>query len=68
MDEIKTENQDKTIICCDCGLAFTWEKGEQHWYSEKGYGPPRRCKSCRQVLRRKKQEDELRAREAQNGR
>ena len=62
----KTENQDKVIICCDCGGTFIWEKGEQEFYRDKGFTAPRRCPSCRAYLKRKIRESE-RAREVQNG-
>jgi len=37
----KTENQDKVIICCDCGDKFVFEKGEQLFYEQRGFLPPR---------------------------
>ncbi len=59
------EQQDKELICTDCGEKFTWEVGEQRFYEQKGYPPPKRCPECRRDLKRKKHEDGRR--EAQNG-
>jgi hypothetical protein len=63
----KTEDQDKVIICCDCSGTFIWEKGEQEFYCDKGYTAPRRCPGCRRELKRKRREDEQRARGVQHG-
>ena len=39
---------DKTIICKDCGQAFTFTASEQEFYAEKGFtNEPQRCKACR---------------------
>lgn len=38
---------DKTIMCRDCGQAFTFTSGEQSFYQERGYTEPQRCASCR---------------------
>jgi len=38
---------DQTIICRDCGEAFTFTAGEQSFYAERGYTEPQRCPSCR---------------------
>ncbi|NMA24465.1 MAG: zinc-binding protein, partial [Clostridiales bacterium] len=41
-------NQDKTLICKDCGAEFTFTAGEQDFYAEKGFqNEPQRCKPCR---------------------
>ncbi len=65
MNGIKPEYQDRDLSCADCGEMFTWEKGEQAFYEQKGFPPPKRCKLCRQELKRKQRADEQR--EAQNG-
>jgi len=63
----ETEKQDKVIICQDCGEKFVFEKGEQVFYEQHGFPPPKRCLDCRRELRRKRHEDERRAGEVQNG-
>lgn len=39
--------QDKVIICKDCGREFTFSVGEQRFYAEKGLKAPVRCKECK---------------------
>ncbi|MCL5036082.1 MAG: zinc-ribbon domain containing protein [Chloroflexi bacterium] len=42
------EIQDKTLTCRDCGREFTFTKGEQEFYREKGFqNEPTRCPDCR---------------------
>ena len=45
---------DKTIKCQDCGNTFIFSEAEQHFYEEKGFVPPKRCRACRnaKTLRR----------------
>lgn len=43
---IKSEN-DLEFYCKDCNDPFTFSEGEQKFYTEHGYTPPKRCKSCR---------------------
>lgn len=38
---------DQTIVCRDCGQAFTFTAGEQAFYAERGYSTPQRCSNCR---------------------
>lgn len=41
-------NQDKTIVCKDCGQEFVFTASEQDFYQEKGFtNEPQRCKACR---------------------
>ena len=45
---IQSMNQDKTIVCKDCGEEFLFTTSEQDFYAEKGFtNEPTRCKSCR---------------------
>lgn len=39
--------EDKILTCSDCGKPFTFTGGEQAFYEERGFKPPRRCKVCR---------------------
>ena len=41
------EKIDIEIKCQDCGNKFVFSANEQRFYEEKGYVPPKRCKSCR---------------------
>ena len=35
------------IHCCECQQEFTFTAGEQEFYSEKKFTPPKRCLKCR---------------------
>jgi len=54
MEQVRTmeQNEDKEIICVDCGLSFTFPVGEQVFYWSKGLSEPKRCKICRMVRKR----------------
>lgn len=39
--------EDVKIKCRDCGKSFVFSTTEQKFYEEKGFVPPKRCKSCR---------------------
>ncbi|MGD9678349.1 MAG: zinc-ribbon domain-containing protein [Vulcanibacillus sp.] len=40
--------QDKIIVCKDCGNQFTFSAGEQEFFLQKGFeNKPVRCKECR---------------------
>jgi CxxC-x17-CxxC domain-containing protein len=40
--------QDKSIVCSDCGVTFTFTAGEQESFAERGYtNEPKRCSTCR---------------------
>ena len=42
--------QDKTLVCVDCGSAFTFTAQEQEFYQSKGYvNEPKRCPDCREA-------------------
>lgn len=47
--------EDKTLACIDCKGNFVFSAGEQKFFQEKGFTPPKRCKDCRL---RKRQEKE----------
>lgn len=43
-------NEDKKIVCKDCGEEFVWTKGEQEFYASKGFtNAPVRCPKCRKA-------------------
>ena len=39
--------------CKECDDFFEIEKKKKKWYKEKGFHLPKRCKSCRDLRRRK---------------
>ena len=42
--------QDRSLRCCDCGIAFTFSAEEQELFQSKGYvNEPKRCPLCRQA-------------------
>lgn len=42
------EGQDQVLKCSDCGAEFSFSGRDQAFYRERGFSPPRRCKTCRQ--------------------
>lgn len=53
-------NQDKILVCRDCGAEFVFSAGEQDFYAERGFGTePTRCPECRrqrkQSMRRQRE-------------
>ena len=53
MEDTKSRFADKTLRCKDCRLTFTWSTGEQRFFRDKGFAPPKRCPECRAYLKRK---------------
>ena len=47
---------DKSIMCRDCGQAFTFTAGEQSFYQERGYTEPQRCPNCRAAKKAQREE------------
>jgi hypothetical protein len=45
---------DQEMTCQDCGRPFTFTTGEQSFYDEKGFTPPKRCQPCRKANRQEK--------------
>lgn len=41
------EFTDQIIRCVDCKENFVFEAGEQRFFAERQFTPPRRCKECR---------------------
>lgn len=39
--------QDRFLVCRDCGGQFAFTAGEQRFYTERGFHEPVRCQSCR---------------------
>lgn len=42
---------EQSITCADCGTPFSFSESEQQFYAEKGFSPPRRCRSCRDAAK-----------------
>jgi len=42
---------DLTLVCVDCFETFVFTVGEQRYFAARGFGPPKRCKHCREVRR-----------------
>ena len=42
---------DQTLVCADCATNFTFTASEQDFFAQKGFNPPRRCKSCRDAAK-----------------
>jgi hypothetical protein len=40
----------RKLVCQDCHRQFSWPVGEQNYYAERSWAPPRRCKPCRRKL------------------
>ena len=65
---MEAQDQDKELLCQDCQGNFIWTAGEQRFYREKNFTPPKRCPSCRAYLKRKlREQEERRTREVQHG-
>jgi hypothetical protein len=46
---------DKSILCPDCGITFTFTAGEQEFFASKGFtNDPKRCPLCRQARKRQR--------------
>jgi Probable zinc-ribbon domain len=45
---------DQTLQCSDCKKPFIFTAGEQAFFTEKGFAPPRRCKGCRDIRKQNK--------------
>jgi CxxC-x17-CxxC domain-containing protein len=42
------DSQDKSLVCFDCGAAYTFTAEEQEAFRAKGHNhPPKRCPACR---------------------
>jgi len=46
---------DQTLKCIDCRQDFIFTVGEQRFFTERNFTPPRRCKPCRDAKKLEKQ-------------
>jgi hypothetical protein len=51
MNSRESETGDQLLACCECGDDFLFDVSEQRFYERKGFGPPKRCKPCRDARR-----------------
>lgn len=49
--------EDKTLTCI-CGGEFVFTVGEQKFYQDKGFTPPKRCPECRDKKKREREQQE----------
>ncbi|HVB96803.1 MAG TPA: zinc-ribbon domain containing protein [Chloroflexota bacterium] len=50
-----TYKVDKSLVCRDCGITFTFTVGEQEFYQQRGLlHDPQRCPACRASRRRER--------------
>jgi hypothetical protein len=38
----------ETLRCSECNQDFPFTEGEQQFFEDKGFDPPKRCKPCRE--------------------
>lgn len=46
--------EDQDLECMDCRQTFVFTAGEQTFFQEKGFTPPKRCKPCRDAKKQQK--------------
>jgi len=46
----------KELACIECGQPFTFSAGEQQFFSDKNFNPPKRCQDCRAKRKKVRQE------------
>lgn len=47
--------EDKSLVCADCGMEFSFTASEQEFYASKGFtNEPRRCPSCRSARKQER--------------
>ena len=48
--------QDQTLKCARCGEDHIFTERDQKFYAENGWGPPKRCRPCREDLKVEREE------------
>lgn len=56
-DTTDTYYEDKELICEGCKRPFVFTGGEQRFFAEKGFTPPKRCKPCRDERKKQREEE-----------
>ena len=44
-------------VCVDCGNEFEFSEKDQAFFKEKGFVPPKRCKTCAKRKRLQRQQE-----------
>lgn len=47
---------DKQINCRDCKQPFVFTEGEQAFFEQRGFQPPKRCKACNKAKKEREAE------------
>ena len=50
--------EDATRQCVECGADYLWSERDQRFSHERGYLPPKRCPTCRELMRERCRERE----------
>ena len=50
----KSNAGDLQLPCAECRKTFTFEKGEQEFFKQRGLTQPKRCPSCRGRSKRRR--------------
>ena len=53
--EPQNDFEDSELECADCRNQFVWTAGEQAFFAQKQFTPPRRCKPCRDKRKAEKE-------------
>ena len=48
--------QDQTLKCCRCGEDHVFTVRDQIFFQQNGWGPPKRCRPCRDELKIEREE------------
>jgi hypothetical protein len=48
--------EDQVLQCNDCPEQFVFTQGEQAFYAQNNFTPPKRCKECRAIRKKQKEE------------
>ena len=44
---------ERSLVCAECGAAFTFSAEEQEQFASRGFAEPKRCRPCRAAKRRR---------------
>ncbi|MGH9256755.1 MAG: zinc-ribbon domain containing protein [Vicinamibacterales bacterium] len=53
--------EDQILTCVECRVEFVFSPGEQAFYAERGFTPPKRCSACREAKREREGARSVRA-------
>ncbi len=52
---IAPRTEDQILNCVGCGEEFVFTTGEQRFFRDKEYQPPKHCKNCRDARKRQQE-------------